>query len=71
MSAANSSATSTAPAPLHDGPLSPVAQRAFDYSDLDHWMVQADRAIQRTRRALDQVANFRAADANGLLDVDR
>lgn len=61
----------TAPAPLHDGPLSPVAQRAFDYSDLDHWMVQADRAIQRTRRALDQVADFRAADANGLLDVDR
>jgi hypothetical protein len=46
-----------APAPLPDHPLTPVERRAFDYSELEHWMAHADQAIQRTRRALQALAN--------------
>jgi hypothetical protein len=33
-------------------PLSPIERRAFDYSDLDHWMAHADQAIRQTKRTL-------------------
>jgi len=34
-------------------PLTPVERRAFDYSELDRCMVQADQAIRHTRHVLD------------------
>ena len=46
-----------APMPLPDRPLSPVERKVFDYSELDHWMAQADQAIRSARRVLDRAAN--------------
>jgi len=37
-------------------PLTPLERREFDYSDLNHWMVQMDQAIRRTRRVLGDMA---------------
>jgi hypothetical protein len=36
--------------------LTPIERHAFDYSELEHWMTQADEAIRSTRRALDALA---------------
>lgn len=33
-------------------PLTPVDRRAFDYSDLAHWMANADQAIRNAKRTL-------------------
>ena len=33
-------------------PLTPLEWRAFDYSDLTHWMTEMDQTIRRTRRTL-------------------
>ena len=46
-------------APFVPGPLPPVSmieRRAFDYSDLEHWMEQLDRAIVNMKRSLDTLA---------------
>jgi hypothetical protein len=37
-------------------PLSPLARKAIDYSDLEAWMAHADDVIRQTRRKLDQLA---------------
>jgi len=37
-------------------PLTPIDRRQFDYSDLDHWMVQMDQAIRHARRTLSALA---------------
>jgi hypothetical protein len=37
-------------------PLTPVERRAFDYSDLEHWMTQLDQTIRQTRRVLQTLA---------------
>ena len=45
-------------APFVAGPLPPVSmieRRAFDYSDLDHWMEHLDRAIVKMKRSLDDL----------------
>jgi hypothetical protein len=41
------------PPPLPAPVLTPIERHAFDYSELEHWMTQADEAIRSTRRALD------------------
>ena len=46
------------PPPLPQVPLTRLERAAFDYSELDHWMVQADQAIRNTRRVLE---DFRSA----------
>jgi len=33
-----------------------IERRAFDYSDLEHWMEQLDRAIVKMKRSLDTLA---------------
>ncbi len=46
-------------APFVPGPLPPVSmieRRAFDYSDLDHWMEHLDQAIVKMKRSLDALA---------------
>jgi hypothetical protein len=43
-----------APPPLEPlPPLSPIEQRAFDYSDLEQSMAQLDVVLRETRRSLD------------------
>ena len=42
--------------PLPLPPLTPLERGEFDYSDLNHWMVQMDQAIRRTRRVLGDMA---------------
>jgi hypothetical protein len=42
--------------PLPPAPLSPLARRQFDYSDLDHWMTQMDQTMRQTRRVLQTLA---------------
>ena len=44
------------PEALPTGPLTPVERWTYDYSALDHWMVQAEQAIRQTRRTLDALA---------------
>ena len=46
-----------------------VDRRAFDYSDLDRWMAQADQAIRHTRRVLDTVAKGRLPAAASAVHV--
>ena len=41
---------------LPAAPLTPIDRRQFDYSDLDHWMAEVDRAIRHVRRMLSTVA---------------
>jgi hypothetical protein len=36
--------------------MTPFDRRAFDYSDLAHWMTQMDQTIRQARRALSAVA---------------
>jgi hypothetical protein len=36
--------------------MSMIERRAFDYSDLDHWMEHLDRAIVKMKRSLDTLA---------------
>ena len=43
--------------PLPLPPLTPVERRAFDYSDLEHWMAHLDQTIRQTRRALQTLAS--------------
>jgi hypothetical protein len=46
-------------APFVPGPLPPLSmieRRAFDYSDLEHWMEHLDRAIGKMKRSLDTLA---------------
>jgi hypothetical protein len=57
--------------PLPDRPLSPVERKVFDYSDLDHWMAQADQAIRSARRVLDRVAHGTAVRTESLLAAPR
>jgi hypothetical protein len=38
-------------------PLTPIERRAFDYSDLEHWMAHLDQTIPQTRRALQTLAS--------------
>ena len=45
------------PLPLPLPPLAPVERRAFDYSDLEHWMAHLDQTIRQTRRVLQTVAS--------------
>jgi len=33
-------------------PLTPIERRAFDYSDLDHWLAHLDHTVRQTRRTL-------------------
>jgi len=44
------------PAPLPGRPLSPIERRAFDYSELEHWIAHAEQAIRQTRHVLDLTA---------------
>ena len=37
-------------------PLTPIERRAFDYSDLEHWMAQLDQTVRQTRRTLQTLA---------------
>ena len=56
---------------LPSAPLTPFDQRAFDYSDLAHWMTQMDQTIRQVRRTLGDLAQGQhpaqaiAADPNG------
>jgi hypothetical protein len=45
----------TEPPPLP--PLTPIEQRAFDYSDIEHWMAHLDQTIRQTRRMLQTLAS--------------
>jgi len=36
--------------------LTPIERRAFDYSDLEHWMAHTDQVIRDTRRSLEALA---------------
>jgi hypothetical protein len=36
--------------------LTPLERQEFDFTDLDRWMLEADRAIRRTKAVLDQLA---------------
>lgn len=38
------------PSPLP--PLTPIQRRAFDYSDLEHWMAHLDQTVRQARRTL-------------------
>jgi hypothetical protein len=42
------------PPPL--SPLTPIERRAFDYSDIEHWMAHLDQTIRQTRRVLQTLA---------------
>jgi hypothetical protein len=47
------------PAPLP--PLTPIERRAFDYSDLEHWMAHLDQTIRQTRRTLQTLTSLTPA----------
>ena len=54
--------------------VTPFDRRAFDYSDLAHWMTQMDQTIRQTRRALSAVAPSPRQDtdvASDPLDTSR
>jgi hypothetical protein len=36
-------------------PQAPLERQEFDFTDLDHWMREADQAIRRTKAVLDQL----------------
>jgi hypothetical protein len=55
----------TAPAPRPDRPLTPIERQVFDYGELDRWMDQADQAMRKTRRALEQIGQGTAASPPG------
>lgn len=38
-------------------PLTPIERRAFDYSDLEHWMAHLDQTVRQTRRTLQTLAS--------------
>jgi len=51
--------------PLPPAPaLTPIERRAIDYSELEHWMAQAEQAIRSTRRTLDALAQRESASAS-------
>ena len=55
--AAEYSESRATPALLADRPaLTPIERQEFDFTDLDRWMLEADRAIRRTKALLDQLA---------------
>jgi len=37
-------------------PLTPIERRAFDYSDLEHWMAHLDQTVRQARRTLQTLA---------------
>ncbi len=47
-------------------PLTPVARRSFDYSDLEHSMAQLDLVLRQTRRSLDAQARGAPAGAGSI-----
>ncbi|HME28116.1 MAG TPA: hypothetical protein VKI44_43475, partial [Acetobacteraceae bacterium] len=49
--------------PLPAAPLTPIDRRQFDYSDLDHWMVQTDQVTRHARHVLRALANPTRTDA--------
>jgi hypothetical protein len=49
--------------PMPVAPLSPIDRRAFDYSDLGHWMTQMDEALRRSRRVLGRLTKSRVLSA--------
>ena len=48
------------PTPL-EPPLNRIERQEFDYSDLSHWLAEADLAIRQTRRVLDELSRGIAA----------
>lgn len=44
------------PPVLPERTLTPIDRRQFDYSELEHWMAQADQTIRQARRTLDALA---------------
>jgi hypothetical protein len=44
-------------------PVMPTERRAFDYSDLEHWMAHAEQTIRQTRRVLDGLAGSKIEPA--------
>jgi hypothetical protein len=36
--------------------LTPIERQEFDFTELDRWMLEADRAIRRAKAVLDQIA---------------
>jgi hypothetical protein len=57
-------------APLPERPLSPIERRAFDYSELEHWIAHAEQAIRQTRHVLDQTARTTASRSGSLTAAD-
>jgi hypothetical protein len=53
--------TEVPPAPLPEPRLNRIERQEFDYSDLAHWVAQADQAIRQTRRLLDELNRKTAA----------
>ena len=53
--------TEVPPAPLPEPRLNRIERQEFDYSDLAHWVAQADQAIRQTRRVLDELNRKTAA----------
>jgi hypothetical protein len=53
--------TEVPPAPLPEPRLNRIERQEFDYSDLAHWVAQADQAIRQTRRLLDELHRKTAA----------
>ena len=58
------------PVPLPERPLSPIERRAFDYSELEHWIAHAEQAIRQTRHVLDQTARAPATRSGSLTAGD-
>ena len=52
--------------PLPAAPLTLIDRRQFDYSDLDHWMAQAEQAIRHARRTLSALAQPARMEDAGL-----
>ena len=53
--------TEVPPVQLPEPRLNRIERQEFDYSDLAHWVAQADQAIRQTRRLLDELNRKTAA----------
>lgn len=58
------------PPALPEYPLTPIDRRQFDYSELTHWMVQADQTIRQARRTLDAFATRTPPSASAAVPSD-
>jgi len=57
---------------LPDRPLTSIERKSIDYSDLEHWMAQANRVIRDTRQTLDALArrNTPTKADDGAADIE-